>query len=216
MINRYPSKILSSRSLSPALHELVFERGEFSFAAGDEIMIHGEEPEYDRAYSLASGESEDFLRILFRVIPDGLMSPILASKKQGDSLSFTGPLGSFHLADTRSPITFVATGTGIAPALSFIHTHPDLEVHIVHGVHRASDLVYEEWLKQTAYTPCVSGEPFHGFQGRVTGWLQNNIIPKDHDIYLCGANEMIEEVRAMLVDKGHLPGKLYSEPYYFW
>ena len=138
---RFHATVIQQTQLSAGMFELAFTRCGIDFKTSHEIHIHGEEATWDRTYSLSGGESEEHLRILYRVIPDGLLTPYLAKLVPGDELSFTGPFGNFLLRDERQPIVFIATGTGIAPALSFIRTYPTLNLTLLPRCARDSGFI---------------------------------------------------------------------------
>lgn len=211
-------RVVGLRGVAPGAFELTFERDGLRFRAGEEITVHGPGALGDRTYSLLGSEGDEHLRILFRVVPDGALSPWLAGLKAGDTLPFTGPHGNFILRDPSRPVMFVATGTGIAPAVSFVRTHPDLDMTLVHGVRIRGDLFYREEFAGKGYVPCVSREDAGGmFHGRVTDWFRSHPAGEPAaDVYLCGANEMIMEMRDLLLAQAGDPERIYAEPYYFW
>lgn len=216
-IPRYNSRVIAQRPLTEGLFELTFERPDFAFRAGDEIQIHGPDSSADRPYSLLNGEGDTHLQILYRLIPDGLLTPLLSQLQAGDRLSFSGPFGNFRLKHLDRPVIFVATGTGIAPAVSFARTHPDLEIHLLHGVRRQQDLCYAEWFAPGRYYPCVSREMVPGlFHGRVTERFPTLSIPDDADFFLCGANDMIVAMAALLKEMGIADARISGEAYYWW
>ena len=213
------ARVLENRVLAPGSHELILERGDISFRAGEEIEVQGPDPTGRRTYSLSGGEREAALRILFRVIPDGVLSPRLARLGPGDNVDFTGPFGSFILHAPPRPLCFVATGTGIAPLLSYIRTHPDARPTVLHGVRRESDLYARAEVEShgARYLPCVSGERCaRAHNGRVTDLLHGLDLPADTGIYLCGSNAMIRDARELLRQRGWPTQLISAEPYYFW
>lgn len=214
---RHGSRVIENRTLAPGSHELVLERpASFAFRAGEEIQVHGAEPADDRTYSLAGGEREGVLRIIFRVIPDGLVTPRLARMKAGDPIDFTGPFGSFTLRDAERPLWFVATGTGIAPLLSFLRTHAPLRPTVLHGVRTEAELYGRDEIEPrcAAYHPCVTRGA--GPAMRVTDLLPRLHPPPDVQVYLCGRNEMIQHAQAALRAHGLPADQIFHEPYFFW
>jgi ferredoxin-NADP reductase len=210
------ARVLASKQLSPGAFEIRLERGDLVFRAGQEITLHGPDPTFDRTYSIASGERDGDLRVLFRLIPDGRLTPLLARLKPGDTVDYTGAFGNFVLRDPARPITFIATGTGIAPCLGFALTHPQLNLTILHGVRTRNDLFYRDQLATNAYHPCISKEAGIGFYGRVTGLLPTLKLDPSAHYYLCGANAMIQDVHGMLKKQGVPDDAIFAEPYYFW
>jgi len=211
----HQARLLENRLLAPGAHELVFTRGDFRFRAGEEIQLHGREPADDRTYSLAGGEQEPVLRIIFRVIPAGAVTPRLAALEPGAGLAFTGPFGSFTLRDPTRPLWFIATGTGLAPLLSFVRTRADLRPTVLHGVRAEAELYARSELEKrcAAYHPCVSqgSTPRH-----VTDVLPLLAWPDDAHFYLCGRNDMITAVQHHLRARGVTADRIFHEPYFFW
>jgi ferredoxin--NADP+ reductase/benzoate/toluate 1,2-dioxygenase reductase subunit len=214
---RHASTVLANHTLAPGAHELVLARDGFRFRAGEELILHGDCSDDDRTYSLASGEDEPELRLLIRVIPGGRISPRLAALRPGQPVSFSGPTGSFTLRDPARPLVFIATGTGLAPLLSFIRTHPSLRPVLLHGVRHEEDLYHRAELEPrcAAYLPCVSC-PAKGAARRVTDALDALPLAPDTDVYLCGGQPMIRDVRARLLRAGVPADRIRAEPYFFW
>jgi ferredoxin/flavodoxin---NADP+ reductase len=214
---RYLSRVLANELVSPTARVLTLERVGLPFQAGHEILLHGRDHTEDRQYSIASGESEDTLRILYRVIPEGVMTPRLATLEPGAELEFTGPFGSFLIRDFLAPLVFIATGTGIAPALSFIRSHPGLDLTVLHGVRAPEDLFSHTEFDPAKFHPCVSRCPGPGhFAGRVTAKCREMTFSPDAHFYLCGANDMILEMRRQLKAGGVEDARIFAEAYYFW
>jgi ferredoxin-NADP reductase len=213
---RYRSRVLRSVALSPSAFELTLERQGLPFQAGKEIQVHGTEPTEDRTYSIASGEQEQDLVLLYRLIPEGRLTPRLAKLQPGDGVEFTGPFGSFTLRDRNRPIVFIATGTGVAPCLSFIRTWPALQLTLLHGVRVAEDLFYRAEFERYAYHSCVSREDGAGFKGRVTDLLPTLAFAADAHYYLCGSNAMILDIHQQLKNRDVEEDRIFSEPYFFW
>jgi ferredoxin--NADP+ reductase len=215
--SRLRSRVLANQPVSPTAFELVLERNGLPFQAGHEILLHGRDHTEDRQYSIASGESEDSIRLLIRLIPEGIVSPRLAQLREGEEVEFTGPFGSFLIRDFLAPLVFIATGTGIAPALGFIRSHSELDLTVLHGVREPADLFFHAEFDPKKFHACVSRSPGPGhFAGRVTARLPELILPEEAHYYLCGANDMILEIRRMLKARGVPDARIFAEAYYFW
>lgn len=214
-MKRWKTRVIKHRRLSSTGYELVLDRSNLCFKAGQLVIIHGRHVTEDRSYSIASGEQDDALTLLYRWIPNGILTPQLVRLSEGDSVEFSGPCGEFVLRDLHRPIWFIATGTGIAPCRAYVRTHPGLDITILHGVRRAEDLFYRQEFQRYRYHPCVSGEASPWFQGRVTDFLRKTEIPGHAHVYLCGANEMFYEVREILAERGFPMDAVFTEAYYY-
>lgn len=214
-VHRWKARILRHRPLSPTAFELTLSRDAVDFRAGQLLTIHGREVYEDRNYTIASGERDGELQVLYRLIPGGVLTPQLAALREGDTLEISAPCGEFILRDRQRPIVFIATGTGIAPCRSYLRTHPDLNLTVLHGVRTAEDLFYHEEFSRVAYHPCLSADTRCGFHGRVTDFSRAFEFPPDAHFYLCGANEMFYEMRDLLRARGIDPAALFTEAYYY-
>lgn len=207
---------MSVAQLSATGFEIQLERDGLAFRAGQEITIHGPDPTFDRTYSIASGETDNEIRILFRLIADGKLTPLLSRLGPGDMIEYTGAFGSFTMRDPTRPILFVATGTGIAPCLSFARTFPAMNLTILHGVRTSDDLFYRNELSAHTYHPRLSRDADSGFRGRVTDLLTTLPLVKEQHCYLCGSNAMITDAHRILKARGVRDDAILSEAYYFW
>lgn len=214
-MNRWTAKVFRHRQVSSTAYELTLSRDGLQFRAGQLITIHGRDITEDRNYSIASGENDDALTVLYRLIPDGVLTPRLVRLAEGDSIDVSGPYGEFVIRDLGRPLVFVATGTGIAPCRAYARTHPGLDLTILHGVRRVEDLFFRSELEAYHYFPCVSGESSPWFRGRVTEFARSFNFPPDADFYLCGANEMFYEMREILTERGISPHAIFTEAYYY-
>jgi ferredoxin--NADP+ reductase/benzoate/toluate 1,2-dioxygenase reductase subunit len=212
---RYSSRVMALRNLSEDGYELSLERKGLPFLAGQLITVHGREITEDRSYTVCSGEQEENLDVLFRSIPEGVLTPQLLQLQAGDAIEFSGAYGHFVLRDTARPMVAICTGTGIAPVRSYVRTHRGLPLTILHGVRYGRDLYYREELEVYDYHPCVSREPGHGFHGRVEDCLGHLAFPHDCHFYLCGSNEMILDVHELLRARGVDETHIFSEAYYY-
>jgi benzoate/toluate 1,2-dioxygenase reductase component len=211
---RYVSRVTGRRFLSPAVFELVGSRPEgFSFQAGQNLrlLLDGQE----RDYTPVSGPADPDLVLLVRQAPGGTFSSFLASVPVGSGLSFTGPHGRFLFRPSERKPVFVATGVGIAPFVSMARSGVS-DCTVLHGVRGVEDLYYREILCAGAarYVGCISAsnapEETCLFPGRVTDFVGARLPEGNYDFYLCGREEMVREVTALVDDR--FPGsRVFSE-----
>ncbi|MFO1492745.1 MAG: FAD-binding oxidoreductase [Kiritimatiellia bacterium] len=210
-------RVLHNREVSPTARELRLERAGMEFRAGELVSLHGAGRFDSRDYSIASGTGDDWIDVLYRLVPHGVLTPQLLRLRAGDGVPVSGPCGAFTVRDPARPLVFIATGTGIAPCRAFLRSHPGLRLHVLHGVAEPCDLFYREEFEPAAerYLPCCSRVEHGGFQGRIPARLEGLELPADADFYLCGANEMIYEATDLLVDRGVDRARIFHEPYYY-
>jgi len=191
---------------SPAVAELVLDRQQLAFTVGDCLSL-GPAPEAEsRPYSIASGTAEPVLRVLFRHLPGGLVSGFLARLRVGDRVAASPPFGWFRPGqdDPAAPAVFIATGTGIAPFLSYLRSSPRrLPAALLYGARQRQDLVATTELAAAAPPRlAVSRESAPGcHRGRVTDLLPALALAPGTHYYLCGLEAMIDEVAGWL--EGH-------------
>jgi ferredoxin/flavodoxin---NADP+ reductase len=214
-VTRTRTRVVEQRRLSETGYELVLERGGLDFEAGRLITLHGRDVTEDRSYTIASGERDEHLHVLYRLMPEGVLTPQLVRLKAGDPVDWSGSYGQFVLRDPARPLYFIATGTGIAPCRAYVRTHPDLDLTVLHGVRVAADLFFRAEFERYHYQPCLSVEQGTGFHGRVTTLLAGQSLPHEAHYYLCGAYEMIYEMQDLLHRQGIDPTHIFTEGYYY-
>jgi NAD(P)H-flavin reductase len=205
--------------------EITFKAGQFiSFEVPKEGVPHL----VSRPYSIASPPSiTDRVTLVFNLVAGGPGSTYLYSLREGDTVRFKGPAGSFYLReDPSKQLLFVATGTGVAPLRSMLLTRLDRNsgqpVSLFWGLRYERDLYYQdEFEALTARYPMFSfvttlsrpGSGWSGAKGRVTGLVQEQVTSvRGLAVYLCGNGGMIGDVTALIQRKGLCP--IYREKYY--
>ncbi len=102
-----------------------------------------------------------------------------------------------------------------------VKTDPDrLTALVLLGIRDEEELLYESEIKKHAkYVACVSQPKgdWNGFRGRVTDYLRNlggDFHWNQTEYYLCGAGQMIDEVRAILTERGVEKDSIHREIYF--
>ncbi|MCF8399520.1 MAG: hypothetical protein K9G58_15215 [Bacteroidales bacterium] len=204
------------REISPDVYILSYNRP-FQFVPGQVVGLTLDPEEAPRLYSIASGNREDRIQILFNIVPEGSLTKKLIKLKDGDTLYSTKPFGSFY--GKSRPGYFIASGTGLAPYLSMIESGLGKNKVLIHGGRTLKSFYLQDELKKMMgenYIRCCSQEKGDGvFEGRLTKYLrQQNELPADHDYYLCGSSEMVSEARDILIDKGVPFNNIIAEIYF--
>jgi CDP-4-dehydro-6-deoxyglucose reductase, E3 len=204
--------------------DIQFKAGQFiSFnltpPGGERLMI--------RPYSIASPPNEsDRITLVFNRVQGGRGSTYLFNLREGDTVVFEGPQGSFYLRERMRNVLFVATGTGIAPIrsmlLDLVNNGYAGAATLYWGLRSQRDVYYQqEFEALAARYPNVSfaialSRPEAGWQayaGRVTGLVDARVTSvKNLDVFLCGNHAMIRDVTHIIQAKGLCP--IYREIYY--
>lgn len=205
-------------------HSLPFQAGQY---VSLQITPEGDR----RSYSICSKPSLDHgFELLVDISPGGLGSQYLAQLQFGDTVSGLAPLGSFTLnpASTEQALVFIATGSGIGPLHSMIHhliqdqeerrpislywgmRHP----HDFFWLHDYQDLVVAA--SNFAFYPVISQvvPEWTLSTGRVTHLLAIHQFQPETGYYICGSNQMIGDVKQLLLDKGVTSEYIHHEKYF--
>ena len=182
-----------------------------------------------RAYSIASPPQEkEHLLLIVKRVQGGLATGWFWGLKPGDRFRIHGPFGKFILPDPIDfALVFVATGTGVAPFRSMIHSLLrggfKGKLSLLFGARYDTMIPYhEEWLDLArrhpnfTYLPTVS-RPSPDWKGE-TGYVQAKVQrlladPARTRVYICGLNEMIQPVQEVCLKAGLRKDQVSYEKY---
>ncbi|MFP4368297.1 MAG: ferredoxin--NADP reductase [Candidatus Kapaibacterium sp.] len=176
-----------------------------------------------RPYSIASAnhETQDF-EFYVSQVKSGQLTPRIFNLSQGRRMWVdTEILGVFALNDTPDDcnIVMVATGTGLAPYISFlrshINEHKNIKLAVIHGAAYPWDLGYYSELKfienafdNFYYFPTLlkADDSWTGLTGYIEKHLEAGVLqdkgieldPGKTHFYLCGNPKMVESVSSFL------------------
>ena len=209
-------RVIAVNFLSSDIYELILERNGLSFVPGDCVSIF-KSPKECRPYSIASGSEEDHLRFLIKKLDDGNVSKYLAGCQKGDNLQLSPTFGWFRPGQSEAngnQSVFIATGTGIAPFISYMRSYPDKPL-CLYGVRYEESIIDQEFLEQQSdFFPAVSREDTDYFRGRVTELIKSMELIKDTHYYLCGLDSMIDEMALWLEDNGVAFANIHREVFF--
>ena len=207
--------VLSNYKVSTGVYVLEFKRP-FPFRPGHVISIELQGMSR-RIYSIASGNTEDRIKILYDVKKEGLVTPLLKEVKPGEWITISEPFGNFY--GEKGSAFWIANGTGIAPFYSMLCSGMGESKTLIHGGRSLTTFYFQDdFSKQLNhnYIRCSSVEKLDGiYPGRLTSFLkEHNHLPPNQKYYLCGSPEMVVEVRDILISK-HIPfGNIIAEIYF--
>jgi benzoate/toluate 1,2-dioxygenase reductase subunit len=202
-------------------------RAELAFLPGQYVNIAVPGTDLTRSYSFSNAPHEKRLTFLVKLTPGGVMSDYLAERAAvGDTITFTGPHGSFFLRESERPVLLLAGGSGLAPILSLVRKlradGSHRKAHLVYGVSTDEDLVGVDQLQEVAagltgftWDHCVADPASTAVnKGYVTGLIRpEHLYDGDVAIYLCGPPPMVEAVRKHVADEGIEPIGFYYEKF---
>lgn len=199
-----------------------------------------------RPYSIASAKSQKKkFEFIISQVKSGQLTPRLFNLELGDRLYVSKRIvGTFKLADTPvgNDVVMVATGTGIAPYISFLRSYvtdrPEQKMAVVQGAAKQWDLGYyseltflEDGFSNFYYIPTLTeaDETWGGYELWIEEMLEQNVIEKETGIktdpdcthyFLCGNPNMVDNVSEWLAEYDYSrhtrrsPGSLHIEE--FW
>jgi ferredoxin--NADP+ reductase len=209
-------QVENQKEIAPDVYILSFRR-HFDFKAGQVVAVSVNSSIPPRIYSIASGENEDAVDILYDVKHDGTLTPVFQKLTQGDKIFVSQPYGSF--TDDGSPAHLIATGTGIAPFIAMIKSGNSSNKKLIHGARSEDYFYYSNLLLNELgerYIRCCSQcSTSENYAGRLTKYLsEQSRLPVDEKYYLCGIAEMVVEVRDILIAKNIPYHQIISEIYF--
>lgn len=208
-------EIISNIEIAPNVYTLKFVRS-FEFQPGQVISLEVDN-HAPRMYSIASGNNEEFVTILYDIKPEGEVTPLICLLKKGDKIKISDPFGNFICNDAKA--YWIASGTGIVPFYSMFCSGLGAGKTLIHGGRTPYSFYFEEKFQpfyKDKYTRCLSNGITEGyFPGRLTTFLrEQSFLPVDQNYYLCGSVEMIVEVRDLLIAR-HVPfNNIFAEIYF--
>jgi ferredoxin/flavodoxin---NADP+ reductase len=198
-----------------------------------------------RPYSIVSAVTErKQFEFFISQVKSGQLSPRLFNLNAGDRLYIcSSNAGVFRLDETPdgSDIIMLATGTGIAPYISFLRSHiierPESKMIVIQGARHPWDLGYyseltflEKTYANFFYVPTITDadEHWEGQRSSIEELLKNDFLQNEFNIspdperthfFVCGNPEMVSNVSDWLLGFGYRrhhpdnPGELYIEEF---
>jgi ferredoxin-NADP reductase len=232
MVRNTEARLVAWRDISPEVRHFLFEVPQvssFEFAPGQFVSLSGglDGKRISRAYSIASPPGGNRFELSLNRVKEGVFSPRLFELDPGDTIRIRGPYGVFILPTPASDSVFVATGTGIAPFRSMLRSRlpedADHRFTLLFGCRHEAGLLYRDEFGQLErdhsnfrFLPAISrpGEGWPGRRGRVQQHLEEALAGRrDVDVYICGLNEMMNDVRERLAGMGFGRKQIHFERY---
>lgn len=211
--------------------------GVFSFVQGQHLTLRTrlDGQEVRRAYSICSSPLDGELRVAIKRVPGGLFSSFANEQLAvGDTLEVMPPEGRFYTElDPQLHRNYVAfaAGSGITPVMSILKTVLATEPHshftLFYGNKTTDSIIFHEqlealknqYLGRLSLHFVLSREHLDSplFTGRLDGakceaysrWLFDPAVVDAY--FLCGPEEMIQEIRDCLLAKGVDRSRIHLE-----
>ncbi|WP_230782389.1 FAD-binding oxidoreductase [Sphingomonas sp. Leaf37] len=228
-IRTIPSRIVSLELLAPKIMRVVLKTpptSRLAFIPGQyiDVIVEG----VRRSYSLANAPREDgLLELVIKYYSGGHLSAYWFGRaKENDLIRIEGPLGTFFFRDdVPQNITFLATGTGIAPVKALLEelaTDPSRaarhHIRVFWGNREQESFCWDPVALRLdiGFHHLLSG-PGRDWDGK-RGYVQQAAIDDGFDaentiVYACGSSSMIASSRDLLVSKGLPTRRFFSDAF---
>ena len=204
------------------------------FKPGQFVMIKVNDGQRDwyRSFSIANhpeDSGENIIRLVIKLLPQGLASEYMKNKKVGDQIEITDARGLMTFkSQEKENVYMCATGTGLIPLLSMLeHALPNSlkakTYNLLWGNRYKVDIFWLERL--TALKNNFTNFNFQitlskpvgywdGAKGYVTDIIKNTDVNNNTDhFYLCGLPQMIDDAILILNEKGISKENIFQEKY---
>jgi len=234
-----PARIIENRPVASGSMWLTLEAADGLPAAFEPGHVLGlglqqENGLMRHAYTVSRGEpSPGRFAHLYRIIPNGRMTPLLAAQNTGDTVYFHGP---FHTPIQREiqrdaeRVVLIATGTGVGPVFGYAEktlregeTRP---IALYTGFREVSDICLSEELDELSrryanlsweFSLTRPPRGWMGLAGRVTECVPEQLVQNElhtGHFHLVGNGDMVHLMRKALVRAGVSPGRVSIETYF--
>lgn len=223
-IKNFPHFFTVRRAVEKVIHhtseifEIRLSRYHENFYPGQYISIISDQPSIYREYSIASGTTEPWFSFIIRKIPEGKITRFLYFLQPQETITTSLPAGNFRpgFAQKNGEFIFIATGTGVAPFVSYLKSYPHRPPRqILYGVRYLKEAIVLPELKQHCPTLlAISREKIAGHHyGHVTDLLDKLPINSTIHYYLCGLQNMILEVSRWLKQQGVSKTQIHQDTF---
>ncbi|WP_328954341.1 FAD-binding oxidoreductase [Kitasatospora purpeofusca] len=190
------------------------------FLAGQYVGVFADGT--NRPYAIASSPARaDHWDLTVRRVPGGRVSNhLIDTLAPGDTLTTTGPAGTFHHNPLfhGEDVVFLAGGSGVVPAMSMVREIADRGLsrrfHLLYGSRSAEDIVFRTELDALAATRAnihvhhvVQDAPaeWSGPTGLLTGALVEALAGPlaGRTVYVCGPQALYPYALRQLAGLGH-------------
>jgi ferredoxin-NADP reductase len=184
-----------------------------------------------RSYSLSGPLSTERYRISVKIEPNGAAGAYLREHiRVGDVLDVSAPRGSFILQSGERPVVLLSAGIGATPVLAmlyalvaahstrqvlWLHTARDRQHHPFAAEVRRLTRALTHGRSYVCYSRPGSGDKL-GEDFDATGRLSRSVlgevgIPKEADVWLCGPNRFMADMKEALAALDVAPKRIHLE-----
>ena len=195
------------------------------------LRAAADSPPFFRSYSISGPPSTERYRISVKIEPNGAAGTHLSEHvRVGDALDVSAPRGSFILQSGERPVVLLSAGIGATPVLAMLYALASARsTRQVLWLHAARDGKHHPFAAEVRYLVhslahgrsyvCYSqpdsgdtvGQNFEAI-GRLSRAVFAEVgIPRAAEVYLCGPNRFMAEMKEMLAGSGVAPEQIHAE-----
>ena len=195
------------------------------------LRATADSPPFFRSYSISGPPSTERYRISVKIEPNGAAGTHLSEHvRVGDALDVSAPRGSFILQSGERPVVLLSAGIGATPVLAMLYALASARsTRQVLWLHAARDGKHHPFAAEVRYLVhslahgrsyvCYSqpdsgdtvGQDFDAI-GRLSRAVFAEMgIPRAAEVYLCGPNRFMAEMKEMLAGSGVAPEQIHAE-----
>ena len=184
-----------------------------------------------RSYSLSGAPAAERYRISVKIEPNGVAGTYFRERlRVNDTLDVSSPRGSFILQPGEQPVVFLSAGIGATPVLAMLYTlSAASSTRSVFWFHAARDGEHHPFgaevnrlmhtLTRGRSYVCYSRPDSRDSVGKgfdAAGHLSRSVfeevgLPREADIYLCGPNRFMADMKQTLAALGLAPARIHAE-----
>ena len=188
-------------------------------------------PPLFRSYSLSGPLSTERYRISVKIEPNGAAGTYLREHvRVGDALDVSSPRGIFMLRPGERPVVLLSAGIGVTPVLAMLYAlAAERSTRQVLWLHAARDGEHHPFaaevrrlmlaLTHARSYVCYSRPGSRDKMGKdfdATGHLSRSVfdeasVPREADVYLCGPNRFMADMKKALATLGVAPERIHVE-----
>jgi ferredoxin-NADP reductase/ferredoxin len=188
-------------------------------------------PPLFRSYSLSGPLSTERYRISVKMEPNGAAGTYLRQHLLvGDALDVSSPRGSFILKPGERPVVLLSAGIGATPVLAMLYAlAATRSTRQVLWLYAARDQEHHPFANEVRHLMlalthgrsyvCYSRPGSRDKMGEdfdATGHLSRSVfdqagVPRDAEVYLCGPNRFMADMKEALATLGVAPEQIHAE-----
>jgi ferredoxin-NADP reductase len=188
-------------------------------------------PPLFRSYSLSGPLSTERYRISVKIEPNGVAGAYVRKHlRVHDALDVSSPRGSFILQPGERPVVLLSAGIGATPVLAMLYTlseaHTTQQVLWLHAARDGEHHPFSAEVSRLMLTltrgrsyVCYSRPDSRDRVGKgfdAAGHLSRSVfdevgLPREADVYLCGPNRFMADMKQTLAALGVAPERIHVE-----